>query len=85
MRIKVEVTQEHIEKGLQSNVADCPIALAVAQAVGGYACAHGGGIYLDPIHSMRANLPWRARVFMGRFDRRGKRWVKPFKFWLVVP
>jgi hypothetical protein len=76
MRIKVSVTADDIAKGVRQSPCDCPVALAVARALGikgGY-----GGIDVDAegvslmgkrnLRKASRSLPWDARRFMADFD-----------------
>lgn len=87
-RIKIEVTQEDIEKGKPRKSSHCPIARAIKQQ-----CRNGTSVQVseDGIsieHNSRYGYasdhpPTRAVRFIERFDR--GRPVKPFKFFHEIP
>lgn len=81
MRVKIEVTQECIDKGASGSCTYCPIALATKPLVRIFNSVGFSYLYLTPRFSLR--LPKRAANFILRFDC--KEPVKPFSFVIDIP
>ena len=80
--MKVVVTQEHIDKGVKGEHADCPIALAVKAL--GYKNVSVDAESIDASDgvggaSFFGYLPDEAALFIGMFDN-GEDEVAPFTF-----
>ena len=73
MKVKVSVTQDHIDDGKQDHCAECPIALAIEDAIGIKPNA-------DNLLAEKTDKPWEVTVFMSRFDDGCD--VEPFDFTL---
>ena len=78
MKKLIKVTQKHINKGCKYAENGCPIALALAEALGTPKVAAGdlgikiaGTVYESPRSVAR---------FVSKFDKLGKKGVKPFNF-----
>jgi hypothetical protein len=80
--VKITVTQEHINKGQQSNCKACPIALAVKEKYTdpeAYILVTGSiSVYLPNEGLLIYTLPKKAAKFIESFDRGLS--VKPFSF-----
>lgn len=87
MKIKVRVTQDHIDRGVANDPNRCPVALALEDATvhhdRGYSSV-GGNIYVKPGHgkTLKAATPERAMLFIQDFDA-GKS-VSPLSFTLTL-
>lgn len=80
--MKIEVTQEHIDKGDRFSPSCCPLALAIKDATGLYGVSVGAD-YVTRMEPYRfITLPRRAAGFRKAFDRAEK--VKPFTFELDI-
>lgn len=82
--MKFNVTQKDIDKGILSNVSNCPIALAVIRATGvvGYRVLVTGGSIT--IGGTDYKAPASVNSFVGKFDAYGPVGSKPFSFSLPV-
>jgi hypothetical protein len=76
--VKIEVTEEDIEKGKQSDGTSCPVALAMMRATG------STYVYVDYIESRIAGeliyTPKKAEEFMRDFDSDSEIRPGPFAF-----
>lgn len=86
-RIRVHVTQDHINKGDPCKTTSCPIALALQPHFPGKTPAVGGFFVNDRLldnspeePNVLGYLSSRAREFIELFD--GGRVVSPFTFYL---
>lgn len=78
--MKIEVTQDDINKGKQSNPESCAIARAVKRIAGDH--PHVDGSSIDVTIAGRwcvYNVPKTVSTFVDRFDT-DKKAVKPFVF-----
>ena len=87
MRKLIEVTQKHINKGVKGKCNRCPVALAISDTFGtpevGIFYKNG---WIDSEDDYKDfNLSRSVSRFIGRFDKLGKKAVKPFRFWLTIP
>lgn len=88
MKVKVEVTNEHIAEG-KPFCLDCPVAIAVNELTIPKVLAQVNDEDIDFIHSdpeiknIAVELPKRARSFVFCFDSGSS--VKPFSFALNIP
>ena len=81
-RIKVDVTQEDIDHGVQSDCRKCPVARAISRALGFQVEAYSTiGIWLSD--SDKVPTPAIASAFIRQFDEFKP--VSPFSFDLEVP
>lgn len=82
--MRIEVTAEDIERGMQSNACRCPVALAITRAVGREAfvsiglARFGSPFRDDGGRSFDVKLPDSATEFYQRFDQ--YKAVAPFSF-----
>ena len=78
--MKIEVTQQDIDKGLNNNCFSCPIALAVKRKIDtGNVLVYCDRIsVMSTISSYDYKLPKKAQTFIKRFDDRKP--VEPFTF-----
>jgi hypothetical protein len=87
--IRIEVTQDHIDRGSQSDPWACPIALALRDAYPGrtirveteeiYATDRDG-------YEVLIRLPLEAQNFIHKFDSKlDREHSQPFTLWLQVP
>ena len=78
-KLKVEVTQDDIDRGVRHEPSECAIARAVGRAAMSDGRINVGvsWVYCDAYLSW-ANLPKTARTFVERFDSGDD--VKPFSF-----
>lgn len=87
MKIKIEVTQKHIDNGKSEDCYSCPIALAVSEHLHEYVEAHvmHGSVSFLPItgRDTVTKLPFEVRDFINEFDEGGE--VEPFSFELFIP
>ena len=82
MKVKVSITDSHIQNGKRQNPYECPIALALWNT--GF-CAPVAGrttIYVcKGLKTYTGNTPKKAQLFIDIFDKfDGKDRVKPFTF-----
>ena len=82
-KIKVRVTAQHIAFGKKANYDSCPVALALAEAVGATPTTTGVATTIDLPGHRDLPLPERVSQWVSDFDA-GKP-VKPFTFTLRVP
>ena len=81
MKVKVNVTQNHIQRGRRSNSNYCPIALALKETLGLKTVSVSDGVLFGGGYErLRVQLPLHARKFIRAFD--DKKAVKPFSFTL---
>lgn len=83
-RVKVKVTQAHINEGKKHEPSSCPIALAITDATGEQWCA--GTTYVRRCTQqleLGIRLPPSVMAFIETFDLGQP--VKPFAFTLEVP
>lgn len=74
--IGIKITKAHIRDGLRGSECDCPIALALKDAlITDNVRVNGDGIY---VNNARFDLDDKDRRFMSRFDE-GLR-VRPYSF-----
>jgi hypothetical protein len=81
--MRINVTQEDINKGCQNDSGTCPIALALSRATGN--AVHVRAIYASVYNwslLYTTDLPIEARLFIRDFDS-GKH-VDPFSFELEL-
>lgn len=64
----IQVTKEHIQKGIGSCCSKCPIALAIHEATGDTAFKVGGYGFLVGKNHFFKNLPKEVVNFIARFD-----------------
>ena len=83
-KVKIQVTQEHIEHGIPNNCSCCPIALAVQEVfprqiveVGQFDLTVGG-----TKRHLEYELPEEASDFVEQFDM--GHYVRPFDFELEI-
>lgn len=69
--MKIEVTQEHIDKGTPCTASDCPVALAIG---------HNCRVYIHSvtINGLKYSIPENVTDFIDRFDAGHS--VQPFTF-----
>ena len=82
MKIKVQVKQKHINKGIQDSVEFCPISHALCDMGHTLPKVYGDGI-IDVQGYMNLQASRSAVRFITKFDKLGKKAVKPFNFILV--
>jgi len=80
----IQVTQEHINRGIRGDCGSCPIALAIQEALPKL------GINVQVLHVLIQGeivpLPSRARWFIADFDTNPRdedadiKWLEPFDF-----
>lgn len=80
--ITVRVTQADINTGLRESAVSCPVARALARAVEGDVSV--GPCYVM-VNGKERNLSRHAAAWISRFDKHGRRAVKPFTFKLRLP
>lgn len=94
--MKIEVTQDDIDKGQASNCVSCPIALALKRQCPEFATVNVKYSFAffwsnptnwkdmdyKPVGDCVAELPFEARKFIGRFDIGLP--VEPFEFELEI-
>ncbi len=77
----ITVTQKHINKGIQTDAQECPIAKALRTAGLRNVSVSGMSVYFGKGWKRTAELPKRARNFIKKFDN--EKPVKPFTFRLT--
>ncbi len=85
-KLKVSVTQEHIDQGVTEDSECCPVAYALRAA--GCTYVEVGSMTIDlslggevfELHS-----PDSVSEFVSEFDMGGKEYVAPFEFELELP
>ena len=79
LTIKVEVTQDNIDKGKQCHASDCPVALAMLQAgLQGPACDPWSLLFIYEGVAYVAETPLSVKYFIKGFDTGQP--SKPFSF-----
>jgi len=78
--MKIEVTQEHINKGKRKNCYRCPVALAIESAIpDSWVSVGWQTITVDKDQQYATQrTPTAVTEFINKFDRRKK--VEPFEF-----
>ena len=80
--MKITVTQDDIDKGMQSNGIHCPVARAIRQHVSlSYVAVNRWTLYFrrsDAPSYQRTSLPASVNDFIRRYDNRQP--VAPFEF-----
>ena len=79
MKLKVEVTQEDIDNGVQQHSEKCPIACALKRLVKNPEVSEEIEFDQDETRFV-ADLPSDASSFIHLFDEEGSIAVKPFSF-----
>lgn len=77
--IRVEVTQDDINKGVQDNCTKCPVALALSRAFGIPVTVEAT---FATVNGKEIPIPYEVYEFIWKFDGVGKDGVKPFIFFL---
>jgi len=83
-KVKIKVTQDHIDKGKESSCLKCPITLALNIQL---PKKRKWFVTSDAAHSTKGSeykLPRSAQRFIEKFDAYGRVVVKPFNFYLHV-
>ena len=81
MRVKVSITDSHIQNGLQRKPSQCPIALSLGNLGFKKPTVGCETVLIDKDGKQYGgNLPRTARQFINRFDGQGREAVKPFSF-----
>ena len=79
--MKIEVTQNDIDKGIQGECQLCPIARAIKRS-SNFKRVYVNTKYIEVLHYVTGvktyELPKKAKTFVKRFDRQEP--VKPFSF-----
>lgn len=75
--MKIHVTKQDIESGVEASPGSCPIARALCRQLGGTWCV--GTRRFGRIEPL-IDLPDEAKSFIFRFDRGGASSVEPFSF-----
>lgn len=89
-KVKITVTQNHIDRGCRMSPCACPIALAIIDAKiihNPYVCNQEvhNSVIIDKYIKRTIklfNLPKKASIFIGKFDADRKS-VKPFTFTMI--
>lgn len=78
--MKIQVKQEHINKGIRGDFGSCPIALAIREALSGKYVDVGVGFC--KVEGETASLPSEVRRFIVIFDDsiQDRKWLEPFEF-----
>jgi hypothetical protein len=75
------VTQEHIDRGLRGDCADCPLAVCMTEALGEAIMVDGTMAWpRDREEFLSLDLPKVCGEFVDRFDCYGQVGVEPFTF-----
>lgn len=82
MLIKVNVTQEHINRGIRFKPCLCPVALAIKSAMQQSVVV---GIYEAVVGTTNVYLPIEVTRFINEFDLDLPTNVQPFSFNLEIP
>lgn len=78
--VKIDVTQDMIDKGIRGNTSLCPIAKAL-RAAGLKRPSVGTYAFFDmKKERYQIELPKKALTFITHFDGQGRNAVKPFSF-----
>lgn len=80
--MRIQVTAEDIRCGRQQEPSSCPIALAVKRC-SGMESVEVSECDVEYGAGRIANLPWKARLFVGQFEDGEP--VTPFEFDLDLP
>ena len=80
--IKIQVTQEDIDKGERRSCTKCPLALAIAKAINYNNIAVGLKRWSNDGYDWH-DLPEKAIVFRILFDEFGSNGLSPFEFELT--
>jgi len=73
----INITEEHIAKGVRGDCGRCPVALAMKAAFGP-AVRIRVSVFDYEVHSITRELPEKARRFIHNFDQGTE--VQPFSF-----
>lgn len=79
--MKIQVTQEDIDKGLCRSPAHCPVAIAIRRETGNSATVYAPVVFINGLDVVE--LPDDASAFVNKFDR-GLELVEPFEFELDI-
>jgi hypothetical protein len=84
MKTKIEVTQEHINKGTGRSCTRRPVALALKEVLKpGAVEVDGSNIILD--HSIWIDAPPLVQKWIKVFDAGGRKTIKPISFTIDIP
>jgi hypothetical protein len=84
--MRIEVTQEHIDRGQRKSCARCPVVLAIRQ-VSGVVLVYADRDEVDLRRggkTLTVSLPLKVSRFIDRFDATGPGSVEPFSFDLPI-
>lgn len=85
-KVKVEVTQKHINAGMRCNQHYCPIARSLKE-LGFNGVRVRGNIHVNMGKDQKIfqifQMSRSASRFMSHFDRDGRKAVKPFRFFMT--
>ena len=86
MRKLIKVRARHIKAGIQNKSTSCPVALAIREQINaGVVDVFMNEISINQDYGNTADMPRSVSRFVDKFDKNGKRAVKPFNFYLDVP
>lgn len=84
-KLEIHVSQKNINKGRRNHADTCPIAQAITTQTGHEAHVWPDYIsVLTPQGTVRYMTSDRARRFISKFDRQGKKAVKPQNFIFTI-
>ena len=78
--MQIDITQDHIDRGVRKSCTHCPIALAVQEKLGVDSVTVEQEWIYPPDDEVRYFLPAAARDFISYFDWAGRSHVRPFSF-----
>ena len=76
--MKIEVTEDHISRGIPDMPGCCPVALALTETVGSPAYLHIECIHFPEMDDLCFKVPKSVEYFASSFDKGYA--VKPFSF-----
>jgi len=85
--MQIEVTQEHIEKGQQSNCVACPVALALRERLDSDVTLYVASDHVFMVkfpHRVNLRLSAEVQKFIAGFDNKASG-LNPFEFELDIP
>jgi hypothetical protein len=89
MKTKIEVTQEHIDRGIWLSCTKCPVALALKEVLkpGAVLQVDGSSIILD--HMIWIDAPPLVRKWIRVYDslrkKAERKTIKPISFTIDIP
>lgn len=81
--IRIDVTQDDINRGKREHCLFCPVALAMERAVGEVVFVHKSEYVI--VYNQPLPMPAEASEWILQFDIGGAEFVEPFSFEIPAP